>query len=140
MTETITHEAVVKSIDAEHICVTILQSAACSGCAARKMCNSAEAKEKEIEVCTPEAALFRVGERVLLEGQLSDGRKAALIAYGLPLVLLLPVLFVVVYLTGSDVQGALWSLITVALYYLIVFLGFRKRLQQSFSFQIKKSS
>ena len=101
------------------------------------MCNSAEAKEKEIEVCTPEAASFRVGERVLLEGQLSDGRKAALIAYGLPLVLLLPVLFVVVYLTGSEVQGALWSLSTVAVYYLIVFLGFRKRLQQSFSFQIK---
>lgn len=137
MTETITHEAVVKAVDAEHVCVTILQSSACSGCAARKMCNSAEAKEKDVEISTAEAASYRVGERVLLEGRLSDGRKAAIIAYGLPLILLLPVLFIVMALTGSEVQGALWSLATVAAYYLVVYLFFRKRLQQSFSFRIK---
>ncbi len=139
MTETITHEAVVKTIDVERVCVTILQSSACSGCAARKMCNSAEAKEKDVEVSAQNASSFHVGERVLLEGRLSDGRKAALIAYGLPLVLLLPVLFIVMALTGSEVQGALWSLATVAAYYLIVFLFFRKRLQQNFSFRIKSS-
>ena len=99
MVETISHEAVVKSIDSERVCVTILQSSACSGCAAKKMCNSAEAKEKDVEVFTSDAALYRVGEKVILEGRLADGRKAAIIAYGLPLLLLLPTLFLSVWLS-----------------------------------------
>ncbi len=137
MIQTITHDAVVKAVDGERICVTIVQSSACSGCAARQMCNSAEAKEKDVEVFTSEAAAYRVGEKVVLEGRLSDGRRAAIIAYGLPLLLLLPVLFITSYLTGSETAGALWALGSVVLYYLVVFLFFRTRLQQSFSFQIK---
>lgn len=137
MIETISHEAVVKAVEGEHVRVTILQTAACAGCAARKMCNSAEAKEKDVDVCTPEASTYRVGDKVVLEGRLSDGRRAALIAYGVPLVLLLVVLVVAVRLTGSDVAGALWALGSVAVYYLLVFLFFRQRLQQQFSFRIK---
>lgn len=137
MIETISHEAVVKAVEGEHVRVTIVQTAACAGCAARKMCNSAEAKEKDVDVTTPNAATYRVGEKVVLEGRLSDGRRAAIIAYGLPLLLMLPVLFVAIRLSGSEVQGALWALLTVALYYLIIFLFFRKRLQQQFSFRIK---
>ncbi len=137
MIETISHEAVVKAIEGEHVRVTILQTAACAGCAARKMCNSAEAKEKDVDVCTSEATTYRIGEKVLLEGRLSDGRRAALIAYGVPLVLLLAVLVVAIRLTGSDAVGALWALGSVALYYLLIFLFFRQRLQQQFSFRIK---
>ena len=120
MIETISHEAVVKAVDNEHVLVTIVQSAACLGCAARKMCNSAEAKEKDVEVSTPEAPLYQVGQKVILEGRLSDGRRAAIIAYGLPLLLLLPVLFIVIRLTGSETTGAIAALLTVALYYIIV--------------------
>lgn len=137
MIETISHEAVVKAVDNEHVLVTIVQSAACSGCAARKMCNSAEAKEKDVEVSTPEAPLYQVGQKVILEGRLSDGRRAAIIAYGLPLLLLLPVLFIVIRLTGSETTGAIAALLTVALYYIIVYLFFRKKLQHTFSFRIK---
>ena len=137
MIETISHEAVVKAVEGEHVRVTILQSSACCGCAARKMCNSAEAKEKDLDICTSEATTFRVGEKVMLEGRLADGRKAALIAYGMPLLLLLPVLFIAIQLTGSDTQGALWALGIVVLYYLVIYLFFRQRLQQQFSFRIK---
>ena len=138
MIQTITHDAVVKAVDGERICVTIVQSSACSGCAARQMCNSAEAKEKDVEVFTSEAATYRVGEKVVLEGRLSDGRRAAIIAYGLPLLLLLPVLFIATYLSGSETIGSLWALGSVVLYYIVVFLFFRGRLQRSFSFQIKR--
>ena len=138
MIQTITHDAVVKAVDGEHICVTIVQSSACSGCAARQMCNSAEAKEKDVEVFTSEAAAYRVGEKVVLEGRLSDGRRAAIIAYGLPLLLLLPVLFIATYFFGSETIGSLWALGSVALYYIVVFLFFRGRLQQSFSFRIAR--
>ena len=140
MIQTITHEAVVKQVEREHVVVTILQSSACAGCAARKICNSSEAKVKDVDVQTSDAVNYRVGQEVVLEGRLSDGRRAAMIAYGIPLVLLLIVLVAAIKLTGSDSTGALCALGSVLLYYLIVFLFFRQRLQQQFSFRIMKSS
>jgi len=135
--ELILHDGVVKLVDGQKVVVTILQTAACSACAAKAMCSSAEAKEKDVDVFTPQASSYQVGQKVVLEGRLTDGRRAAIIAYGLPLLLMLPVLFVAIRLTGSEPLGALCALITVALYYVVIYLFFRKRLQQSFSFRIK---
>jgi len=140
MTQVITHDAVVKAIDNECVRVTILQSSACSGCAAKQMCSSAEAKEKDVDVFTADSAAYGVGQKVKLEGRLSDGRRAAIIAYGLPLLMMLPVLFLATRLSGSETTGALWSLGSVALYYIVIFLFFRRRLQQHFSFTIRKVS
>ena len=139
MEQVIRHNAVVKDVDGQTVRVTIVQSSACSGCAARQMCNSAEAKEKDIDVVTPDAAAYRVGQEVVLEGRLSDGRRAAIIAYGLPLLLLLPVLFFAIRLSGSETVGALWALGSVVLYYICLYLFFRKRLQSQFSFKLNNS-
>lgn len=136
--EVISHDGVVKNVQDECVRVLILQSSACSGCAARQMCSSAEAKEKEVEVRTSDAMKYRVGQKVVLEGRISDGRLAAIIAYVLPLLLMLPVLFLCVHLTGSEAQGALWALLVVALYYLCIYFFFRDSLQGRFSFQIRK--
>ena len=89
-----------------------------------------EAKEKVVDVLTPEAAMYRVGQKVVLEGHLSDGRRAAIIAYGLPLLLLLPVLFIAIRFTGSDTFGALCALGAVALYYAVISLFSRIRLSR----------
>ena len=90
-----------------------------------------------MDVVTPDAAAYRVGQGVTLEGRLADGRTAAIIAYGLPLMLLLPTLFLTTWLTGSETQGALWALLTVAFYYLFVYLFLRRRLRERFRFRIK---
>lgn len=87
---------------------------------------------------TSEAHRYRVGQEVMLEGHLSDGRRAAMIAYGLPLVLLLLALVVGLQMTGSETVGALGALSTVVVYYAVIFLFFRQRLQQTFSFSIKQ--
>jgi sigma-E factor negative regulatory protein RseC len=134
--ELITHEGIVKQVEGTSVRVTILQSSACSGCAAKAMCSSAEAKEKEVDIITADAHLYGVGQKVMLEGRLADGRLAAMIAYGLPLLLMLPVLFVAIRLSGSEAQGAIWSLLAVALYYLCIYFFFRERLQSRFSFRI----
>ena len=125
----ISHDGVVQSVEGELVRVRILQSSACSGCA--------EAKEKLVEVLSPVADSYRVGQEVVLEGRLSDGRRAAIIAYGLPLVFLLLALAAGVVLTGRDAVGALCALMAVAVYYAVIFLFFRERLQQTFSFRIK---
>ena len=133
----IRHDGVVKSIEGQHVRVTILQASACGGCAARALCSSAEAKEKEVDVWTTDAAAFSAGQTVVLEGRIADGRRAALVAYGLPLLLLLPTLFFGIRATGSETTGALLALGSVVIYYLCVFIFFRKRLQRQFSFTIK---
>ena len=140
MEQIIRHNAVVKAIDGQAVSVTIVQSSACGGCAARKMCNSAEAKEKEVDVLTPDAGTYRVGQQVVLEGRLSDGRTAAIIAYVLPLLVLLVALVLGIQLSGSETAGALWALGSVAVYYFLVFLFLRQRLQQRFSFRIGGAS
>lgn len=137
MTEIISHDAVVKAVGNEYVCVTIVQSSACSGCAARQLCNSAEAKEKDVDVYTPDASSYRVGQHVILDGRLSDGRYAAIVAYGVPLVLMLVVLVAGVALSDSEVVGALGALGAVLLYYLCVYLFMRQRLQRHFSFRIR---
>lgn len=139
MNETIRHSAIVKGVEGQHVRVLIVQSSACSACAARQMCNSAESKVKEVTVLTPDADSYRVGQEVLLEGRVADGRMAAIIAYGLPLLLLLPTLVLSIHLTGSETLGALTSLLAVALYYLCVYLFFRHRLQARFSFRLVPS-
>ena len=134
----ISHDGVVQSVEGECVCVRILQSSACAGCAAKQMCSSAEAKEKLVEVRVPDASRYRVGQEVVLEGHLADGRRAAIIAYGLPLLLLLPALFVSTWLSASEALGAVWALLTVVIYYVVIYLFFRRRLQQAFSFRIKQ--
>lgn len=135
--QVIKHQGVIKGVEDEHVCVRILQSSACSGCAAKQMCTSAEAKEKEVDVLTKDASRYRVGQEVVLEGRLSDGRMAAMIAYGLPLVLLIAVLLVSTLFTSDERWAALWALLSVAVYYTFVYLFLRQHLQRRFSFQIR---
>lgn len=135
--QVIRHDGIVQSVDGELVYVRILQESACGGCAARQMCNSAEAKEKEVVVrCS---APFAPGQHVVIEGRLSDGRMAAFVAYGMPLLLLLPVLMMGTWLLG-EVAGALCSLGVVSLYYLCIYLFFRHSLQSRFEFQLKGST
>ncbi|MBR1800950.1 MAG: SoxR reducing system RseC family protein [Bacteroidaceae bacterium] len=136
----ISHDGIVKAVEGEHVRVRILQASACAGCAAKQMCSSAEAKEKEVDVVTRDATRYSAGQQVVLEGRLADGRMAAIIAYGLPLVVMLVVLVLAIQLTGSEALGALWALGSVAAYYAVVFLFFRQRLQRQFSFQIHESA
>ncbi len=92
-----------------------------------------------MDVFVASAQQFRVGQEVVLEGRLSDGRAAALIAYGAPLVLLLLTLFVCIGITNDETQSALWSLLAVVLYYVVVFLFFRRKLEHRFEFKIKQN-
>ena len=128
MTQSIHHEGIVKQIDGNHILVTIMQLSACSGCAAKSMCNSAESKEKDVDVYS--------GQRVAVVGRLSDARLAAVLAYGLPLLLLVVVLLLLLHFAANETIAALGCLATVAAYYLILYLFFRRHLQSQFSFDL----
>ena len=65
------------------------------------MCNSSESKEKLVDIVSPEAFSYQVGEEVLLTGSVEMGLKAVFWAYGAPLLLLMAVYYVVLYLNKN---------------------------------------
>ena len=136
MSTIITHKGRVKQIDNTRIQVRIMQASACSACEAKSLCHSAESKEKMIEVHAADAADFEVGQEVMLVGTLSQGLKAVVYAYVIPLILMLVVLFLSLLRGMDEALAALLSIGVLIPYYLIIYL-MRHHLTRKFSFTLK---
>lgn len=132
----IKHLGTVESINDLHLQVRIIQTAACSACSAKQLCKSSESKEKLIDVYDDHANSYKVGDRVVIHGTLSQGMNAAVLAYCVPLVLLLGVLFISVALTGNEAFSALIALLSLLPYGLLLYL-LRAKLSKKFSFTLK---
>ena len=132
--ELIRHEGIVESIGADGLTVRILQASACSNCEARKLCRSSESKEKLVEVKGHYPTL-QVGDSVILCGSVRQGLRASVLAYVIPLILMLVVLFAGTRLWGEKL-GALAALLALALYYGVLFL-LRDKLGKHFTFKIE---
>jgi len=131
--ETIKHEGIVESIGTESCSVRILQASACSSCSARQLCRSSESKEKVIEVRGHYPTLH-VGDSVTLSGSVRQGLRASVLAYIVPLILMVAALFTGTRLTGES-TGALAALLVLALYYGVLYL-LRDKLGKEFEFEI----
>lgn len=134
--ETIRHEGIVESLGAEGCTVRILQASACSSCSARQLCRSSESKEKLVEVRGHYPTLH-VGDRVMLVGSVRQGLRASVLAYVVPLIIMLVVLFLVTHHYGEKL-GALAALLALALYYGMLFL-LKDKLAGQFSFRIENN-
>lgn len=134
--ETILHEGIVEQIGAESCQVRILQASACSSCSARQLCRSSESKEKLVEV-KGHFPTLHVGDRVTLVGSVRQGLRASVLAYVVPLIIMLVVLFLVTHHYGEKL-GALAALLALALYYGVLFL-LKDKLAGQFSFRIENN-
>lgn len=134
--ETIRHEGIIESLGAEGCTVRILQASACSSCSARQLCRSSESKEKLVEVRGHYPTLH-VGDRVMLVGSVRQGLRASVLAYVVPLIIMLAVLFLVTHHYGEKL-GALAALLALALYYGVLFL-LKDKLAGQFSFRIENN-
>lgn len=132
--ELIRHEGVVESIGTDSLMVRILQASACSSCEARKLCRSSESKEKLVEVKGHYPTL-QVGDQVTLCGSVRQGLRASVLAYVIPLILMLVALFAGTRLWGEKL-GALAALLALALYYGVLFL-LKDKLGKHFTFKIE---
>jgi len=132
--ETICHEGIVERIETDHCLVRILQASACSSCEARKLCRSSESKEKLVEVKGHYPTL-QVGDQVTLCGSVRQGLRASVLAYVIPLIIMLVVLFAATHLWGEK-TGALAALLALAIYYGVLFL-LKDKLGKHFTFKIE---
>lgn len=133
MKETIRHQGVVEQIGATTCVVRILQQAACGGCSVKQLCKSSESKEKLVEASLG-GMIVRVGQKVMVEGTVGQGLKAVWIAYVVPLLGMVLVLFLGSAVQGEDL-GALLALLFLIIYYGGLYL-YRRRLNGSFRFRV----
>ena len=137
MADIIKHRGIVEKVDGSHIVVRIVQTSACSACSAKGLCNASESKEKQIDVYEVKPS-YQIGEEVMVCGTTSMGMRAVLLAFGVPLLILVLALGVSIKLTGEDaLLSSGIALVSVVPYYIAIYFC-KDKLNRTFSFTIEK--
>ena len=137
MTDIIKHRGRVEKVEGSHVVVRIVQTSACSACSIKGHCNASESKEKLIDVFEVNAS-YQIGEEVVLLGTTSMGMQAVLLAFGVPLVILIVALGITMHLTEGDALiSSLVGLLSIVPYYFAIHFN-KDKLKKTFSFTIEK--
>ena len=132
MARRIEHSGEVVRVDGTRVSVRIEAQGACVTCRAREACGMGESKEKIVEVYTPHAAQFGVGEAVTVGVARRMGVTAVVLAY------VVPFFFLIGALALSAALGiAVTALGAVAAWYLLLWLG-RRKVENTIHFTITK--
>ena len=132
----IRHSGRIKKINEHQLEVEIQTGSACHGCAVRASCSLPDNAVRIIPVAPLPGKNYRLGEQVTVVMGESQGWLAVFMAFILPLLLVLAVLFSSLALWHNETLSALLSLLILLPYYLILY-RFRNRLQKRFHFRLK---
>lgn len=133
----ISHTGIIESVENGHVRVKIIQTSACSTCQAKAMCVSAEAKEKYIDVWNA-IGTYTVGEEVKVCGSMSMGKNAVVLAFAVPLVLMVVWLVVALTVLMLHELAAIGGVIIILAIYYMLLAEFKEKLSHSFAFWIEK--
>ncbi|MDR3061918.1 MAG: SoxR reducing system RseC family protein [Dysgonamonadaceae bacterium] len=136
MSSKIEYPGVILQINEHGMRVKILQETACAGCHAQSMCNLSDVKEKILEI-PDHKGNFRVGEEVLVTGSALLGLKAVMLAFFLPMLIMLVLLFAGIRLFESEITGAGMAVSALIIYYLVLFF-LKNKLKRKFVFNLNK--
>lgn len=135
-TDTVKHEGIISHIDDKFLEVKIVASSACAACHIKSACGMGESKEKTIVVPRPEGKSFELGQRVTIAMAVSQGNKAAFIAYFIPFVVLIATLLILLSLGVNEVIAALASIASIVICYLIIY-AFRGKIEKKFLYEVE---
>lgn len=134
--ETISHEGIVTKITDDELEIKILAQSACAACHAKGACGMGDQAEKILTVPRPKGRDFALNQKVNVRMAIGQGNKAAVLAYLIPIVLLLAVLFVCLGLGMNEGLAALVSIIALVPYYIVLYLK-RDQLKKRFEYSIE---
>ena len=137
MENKIKHLGVVQSVDEHCVKVRIVQSSACASCKISRQCNSAERKEKIVDVYLEESG-FKPGDEVTVLASYGIGLYAVSFGLLLPMFAVVVVLFVMLALGCGELLSSLCSLASLMIYYLLLF-AFHKKIDSKVNFQIERT-
>jgi sigma-E factor negative regulatory protein RseC len=132
---TVSHEGVVTKITDDELEIKILAQSACAACHAKSACSMSEQAEKILTVPRPEGQEFQLLQKVNVRMAVGQGNKAAILAYLIPIILLLAVLFVCLGLGLGEGLAALISIVALVPYYIVLYLK-RDALKKEFEYFI----
>jgi sigma-E factor negative regulatory protein RseC len=135
MEHRISHEGIITAIDDNNVEVKILSKSACASCNIKGACNMSEMKEKIININTPKANDFQIGQNVMVSMGLGQANKAVVFAYVIPTIILFSMIFILNHFKIEEGINALISISSLVPYYLILFL-FRDKMKRKFEYEI----
>ncbi len=133
----IRHQGEVAKIEGRKVTVSFLSQGGCGSCQARGKCGMVESDKREVDVYISESDSFEVGDKVVVSATMSMGRMAVILAYVVPLLLLIILMCGGAALNLADWAVALGGLGGVALYYVGLFL-MREKFEKKITFTITK--
>ena len=134
--ETNSHEGIVTKITDDELEIKIMAQSACAACHAKSACGMGEQAEKILTVPRPKGKDFAINQKVNVKMAIGQGNKAAVLAYLIPILLLLAVLFVCLGLGLNEGIAALISIVALIPYYIVLYLR-RDKLKNRFSYIIE---
>ena len=135
-TESISHEGIVTKITDDELEIKILAQSACAACHAKSACGMGEQAEKILTVPRPKGKGFSLNQKVTVKMAIGQGNKAAVLAYLIPIALLLAVLFTCLGLGVSEGLSALFGILALIPYYIVLYLR-RDKLKQKFEYSVE---
>lgn len=133
----ICREGIVRAVNGDEITVEVIVSSACSGCHAKSICIPSDRRQERIVVKNTRNEQYEVGETVELLLETSAGNKAVVLAYVLPLIVLLAMLFGCYALTQKELLSVGVGMLGVVVYYLIL-KSAGKSVEKGITFGIRK--
>lgn len=133
----ISHRGRVVAITPEVTKVEIISESACGACHAKGLCSLGDSKVKIVDLPTSGWSDIKVGDEVEVVLKASMGHKAVLLAYMIPLVILVAVLLALTSAGVDELRSGLAAIAAVAVYYFGLWL-MRGRLRNEYIFNIKK--
>ncbi len=127
---------IVVKITNDEIEIKIMAQSACAACHAKSACGMGEQAEKILTVPRPKDKSFTLNQRVNLRMAIGQGNKAAVLAYLIPIILLIAVLFICLGLGLNDGLSALISIVALIPYYIVLYLR-RDQLKQKFEYTVE---
>lgn len=135
----IKHSGIIDKIDDDCIKVRIVQMSACSSCNAAHLCQASEKKEKIVDVYDFSSHTdYKVGDTVTVTASSQIGMNAVLVAFGVPFLILVSVVFIVSRITDEEPFMALAGICALIPYYILMYI-LRHRFREKFSFKIEKT-
>ena len=134
--ENISHEGVITKISDDILEIKIIAQSACAACHAKSACTMSDQAEKVLTVPRPKDKEFTLMQKVNVTMAVGQGNKAAVLAYLLPIVLLLAVLFTCLGLGLSEGLSALISIAALVPYYFVLYLR-RDKLKKRFEYIVE---
>jgi len=136
MSNKIKHSGVVEAVEPDRLRVRILQTTACGSCKAAAHCHASESKEKMVDVFgVIDPGRYRVGQQVDVTASTQMGMNAVLLAFGVPFLLMIAVLFGANALDAGEGLSAVLSIACLIPYYIILYMC-RAKLREKFTFSV----